>query len=117
MIRTIRLTATDMHKADALLPIDDEGCRSSDIEAGNPQAMVDTIALDDSTVGVDEERQCEAMRSPILCHLRGALADDDQHLDAARLIRCEVSLQLLQLRSAGRSPCAPNEHDHRRFGA
>jgi 16S rRNA (cytidine1402-2'-O)-methyltransferase len=51
----------DMHKADALLTIDDERCRPGDIETGNAKAMIDPVALDHRAVGVDQERDGEFM--------------------------------------------------------
>jgi hypothetical protein len=69
-----------MNEADTLLTIDDERCRSGDIETSDSQAMIDTVALDHRAVGVDEERDGETVGGAVLCHFGRTLTDNDQDL-------------------------------------
>jgi hypothetical protein len=53
MIRTIRLTFTDVHEADALLPVDDDRGWPSDVEGGKSKMVIDAVALDHRAVWID----------------------------------------------------------------
>jgi hypothetical protein len=106
-----------MHEADAPPAVDDERRRSGDVDAGEPEPMIDAVAFDHRAVWVDQEGQREAMGAAIVRHLGGALADDHQHLNPEGVIRREMGLQLLQLPATRRSPGASNEDDQRRFRA
>lgn len=76
MIRAIRLTATDMHEADTLLAIDDERCWPGNIDTGDAEAVIDTVALDHGAVGVDEKRDSETSACTVCRHCRRTLADE-----------------------------------------
>jgi hypothetical protein len=80
MIRTIRLTLADVYEADTLLTVHDERGRPSDVEGREPKPMVDAVALDHRTIGIDEDRQSKTAGPVILGHFLGALADDHQDL-------------------------------------
>jgi hypothetical protein len=116
MIRTVRLTLAHMSEPYALMAIDDERRRTRDIEGGQPEAMIHTVALDHRAIRVDEDRQVEPVGVVVIGHFRRTLTDDHQHPSSEGLIGREMGLQLLQLPAAVRSPGAADEHDHRGFG-
>jgi hypothetical protein len=116
MIWTIRLTLADVCEADALAAIDDEGRWPRDVEGGEPETMIDAVALDHGSVRVDEDRKPQTAGTLKIGDLLGALADDHHDLGAEGPIRCQMGLQLLQLLAAVRSPGAADEHDDRSPG-
>jgi hypothetical protein len=75
-----------MHKAEALIAVDDEGRRPSNIESGEPEAMVHTIALDYRSIRIDKDWQGERSGTVILGHFLRTLADDHQDFSAKVLI-------------------------------
>jgi hypothetical protein len=112
VIRTIRLTSADIHEANALRTIDDKRGRPSDVERRQPQPMIDPVTFDHRAIGIDEDQEGKTTSAGVIGYLLGALAEDDQELGSERMIYREMGLQLLQLRSAVRSPGAANEHQY-----
>jgi hypothetical protein len=80
MIRTIRLTLANVYEANALLTVHDERGWPSDVEGREPKPMINAVALDHRTIGIDEDRQRKAAGTVIIGHFLGALADDHQDL-------------------------------------
>jgi len=117
MIRTIRLTLADMDEAEAPRTIDDERRWPGNIESGQPQAVVDAIALDDRTIRIDQDRKAERMGTEVVTYFLRTLADDDQYLSPSRLILRKMGLQLFQLLAAVRSPGPSDEYDDGCVGA
>jgi hypothetical protein len=87
MIRTIPLTLADVHETEALVAVDDKGRRASDIEGGEPETVVDTIALDHRSPRIDEDWKGEPVGVMIVGDFRLALADDHQDFGPKALIR------------------------------
>jgi hypothetical protein len=84
--RTIRLASADVHEADALGTVDDKRGRPSDVERRQPEPMIDAVALDHRAIWVDENRHGETLRTGIIGHSVGALANDDQDLGPETVI-------------------------------
>jgi hypothetical protein len=74
--------------------------------------MIDPVALDHRAIGIDEDREGKTMSAGVFGHLGGALPDDHQDLGPERMICRAMGSQLLQLRSAVRSPGPPYEHQY-----
>ena len=117
MIRTIRLPLADIHEAQAPVAVDDERRRPGDVEGGEPETVIDPVALDHRSIRIDKDRQGQPVGVSIIGHFLGTLADDHQHLSSQVPIRQQMGLQLFQLLAAVRSPGATNEHDDSRAGA
>jgi hypothetical protein len=117
VIRTIRLTLADIDEAQALVAVDDERRRPGDVVGGEPETVIDPVALDHRSIRVDEDRQGQPAGMVIVGYFIGALADDHQHLSSQGLIRRQMGLQLFQLLAAVRSPGAADERDDHRAGA
>ena len=111
MIRTIPLTPANMNEAQALVAVDDERRRPGDVEGGEPEAVIDPVALDHRAIRIDKDRQGQPVGMAIFDHFFGTLADDHQHLSSQGLVCRQMGLQLVQLLAAIRSPGAANEHD------
>ena len=82
MIWTIRLTLADVCEADALAAVDDEGRWPRDVEGGEPETVIDAVALDHGSVRVDEDRKPQTAGTLKIGDLLGALADDHHDLGA-----------------------------------
>jgi hypothetical protein len=117
MIRPIRLPLADIHEAQALVAVDDERRRPSDVEGGEPEMVVDSIAFDHRSIRIDKDWQGQPVGMAIFDHFFGTLADDYQHLSSKGLVCRQMGLQLVQLLAATRSPGAADEHDDGRPGA
>jgi hypothetical protein len=117
MIWTIRLTFPNIDKAEALIAVDEERRRPSNVVGGEPEMMIHTITFDHRAIRIDKNGQGKSSGITIIGHFLGALADDHHDLSSKGLICWQMSLQLLQLLAAVRSPGATNEHDHRGFGS
>jgi hypothetical protein len=75
-----------MDKAETLRTIDDERRWPGNIEGGQPQTMVDAIALDDRTIRIDQDRKAERMGAKVVSHFLRTLADDDEYLGPCLLV-------------------------------
>jgi|SRR5687768_2797717 len=117
MLRTIQLTPADIDEPEALIAVDDEGRRPSDIKSGEPETVVDAIAFDHRAIRIDKHRKVKSAGMVIISHFLGTLADDHHHLGSQGLIGWQMGLQLLQLLAAVRSPGPTNEDNNRRAGA
>jgi hypothetical protein len=76
MIWTIPLTPANMNEAQALVAVDDERRRPSNIECGESETVIHTVALDHRAVRIDEDREAEPVGLVIPSHFLGPLPDD-----------------------------------------
>jgi hypothetical protein len=70
---------TYVDEAQALLPVDDERRRPGNVIRRQAEAMIDTVALDDRPIRVDEDRQHQPVSLPVGFDCFRTLADDHEH--------------------------------------
>jgi len=59
-----------------LLTVDDKNSWPSDLERRQSKTMIDAVTLDHLPIGINQDRQVEAMSLMVRSHLRAALAND-----------------------------------------
>jgi hypothetical protein len=100
-----------MDEPQTLSAVDDERGRPGDVEGGQAEAVIHTIAFDHRAVWIDQDREAEGTGPMVGGYFRLTLADDDQELGSKAAVGRDIGLQLLQLLAAVRSPGAADEHD------
>jgi len=55
------LIAADIDESDYALTIYQEGCRAGDIETVKPDAIINSVSLDDRAIRIDQHRHRQSM--------------------------------------------------------